>query len=48
MPHASAQGDNHKSLTAIIKHDKLRRKFSAHFQSVIMKRTKAFEILCSD
>lgn len=42
MPHASARGDNHKSLTAIIKHDKLRRKFFGVFSKRDNEEDKGF------
>lgn len=41
----SVRGDNRNSSMDIIKRDKLRWKLMACFQSAIMKRTKAFEIL---
>lgn len=42
---AKSRGDNRNSSMDIIKRDKLRWKLMACFQSAIMKRTKAFEIL---
>lgn len=46
--HPSKGADHHKSFKAIIKHDKLRQTFMVYFPSMIMYRTMAFEIPCSD